>query len=133
MKLVPARSGGRVVGYRLYINKTEAEVSGLVDSNGEPVEIEKVVDSKNKTIMIRKVAEGTSGDAISSTFIYENFDDLLSGKRMRTTRNYHYIMKGDILYKQNHQSYMRNEEPAPYAELVGGVFYRVPGATEDEE
>jgi hypothetical protein len=133
LKLVPARSGGKVVGYRLYINKTEAEASGLIDSNGEPVEIEKIVDPIKRTITLKRIVEGTAGDAVRSTFIYENLEDLLSGKRMRTTKNYHYIMKEDVLYKQDHQSYMRGEEPSPYAEFVGGVFYALPGAVDEGE
>lgn len=40
------------------------------------------------------------------------------------------MLKGNTLYKQKHQAYLRGEEPSPYAEFAGGVFY---GLTDDKE
>lgn len=126
MKLRVSRIKGQISGYTVSINKPEAEAAGLIDSDGNPIEAEKIVDVKNRRIIIQKSTDSTTtGKAISSRFIYRHLDELRAGKRKKTAKNDHYIMKGNILYKQSHQEYLRGEEPLPYAEMIGEVFYEI--------
>lgn len=124
MKLFAVRVKGNVVRYMLNINKSEAESAGFVDADGNSVEVEKVVDAENGLITIKK-ADGEVRKAITSKFVYDNLEVLLSGGRARTARNVHYTMKDNVLYRQGHQPYLRGEEPLPYAVYDNGVFYEI--------
>ena len=125
MRLSISRAKRGIVGYTIFINKAEAEASGFINADGNPVEVEKEVDAKNGKITIKRMANGVAREAIKSSFVYQNIDKLRSGEQVKTARNAHYYLKGNILYRQDHQPYLRGEEPAPYAELVGGVFYEL--------
>ena len=125
MKLATNRKRNEIVGYTIFINKSEAEASGFLDADGNSIELIKEVDPKNGVITVKKNIGGITRIAISSRFLRANMDRLKAGGNIKTARNDHYILKGDILYKQKHQSYLRGEEPSPYAEFVGDVFYGI--------
>ena len=125
MKLSVSRAKRGIVGYTIFINKAEAEASGFIDANGNPVEVEKEVDAKNGKITIKRMANGVAREAIKSAFVYQNIDKLKAGEQAITARKAHYTLKGNTLYRQDHQSYLRGEAALPYAELVGGVFYEL--------
>lgn len=124
MKLTVVRVKGNIERYMLAINKSEATAAGLVDDDGVPIEVDKIVDAKGNKLIVQK-SDGSTGRAVSSRFIYKHLDELRSGKSMRTSRNDHYTMRGNILYKQKHQEYLRGEDPLPYAEMIGEVFYDI--------
>ena len=125
MKLTPVRRKGIIAGYTAFINTTEAAASGLIGENGEAVDFIKEVDGKNNTILLKGVNDNRANDVISSISMYKMLPDLQSGKEVRTARNDHYTMVGNILYRQKHQSYLRGEQTTPYAELINGVFFRI--------
>lgn len=125
MKLSVSRAKRGIVGYTIFINKQEAEASGFLDTDGNPVEVEKEVDIKSGKITIKRMTDGVAREAIKSTFVYQNIDKLKSGKQAITARKAHYTLRGNTLYRQDHQSYLRGEVALPYAELVGGVFYEL--------
>ena len=125
MKLTINKGKNGIIGYSIFINKSEAEASGFIDANGNSVELIKEVDSKNGAITVKKNTEGVARVAVSSKFLRANLERLKTGENIKTARNDHYVLKGDVLYKQKHQSYLRGEEPSPYAEFVGAVFYGI--------
>jgi hypothetical protein len=125
MKLTPVRRKGIIAGYTAFINTTEAATSGLIDENGEAVEFIKEVDGENFSILLKGVKDGRAKDVISSISMYKMLPDLQDGKEIKTARNDHYTMVGNILYRQKHQSYLRGEQKTPYAELINGIFFRV--------
>ena len=130
MKLTVTRNKNGITGYTIFINKSEAESSGFVDADGNSMELIKEVDPKGEVITIKKNIGYTSRIAIKSKFLRANLDALKAGKNIKTARNDHYILRGNTLFKQKHQAYLRGEEPSPYAEFAGGVFY---GLTDDTE
>ena len=125
MKANISRINGEISGYRISINKAEAESLGIVDADGNPLEIIKEIDKENKRLIIRRSDEANPRVAVPSGFLYKAMDDLMAGKRIKTARNVHYTLSKNILYKQQHQSYLRGESPTEYAQLIGGVFYYI--------
>ena len=125
MKLSVSRAKRGIVGYTIFINREEAKASGFLDDDGNPVEVEKEVDIKHGKITIKRMTSGVAKEAVKSAFVYQNIDKLRSGEQAVTSRKAHYLLKGDVLYRQDHQSYLRGEAALPYAELVGGVFYKL--------
>lgn len=132
MKLTVTRNKNGITGYTIFINKSEAESSGFVDADGNSMELIKEVDPQNGIITVKKNIGYTSRIAIKSKFLRLNLERLKAGNNIKTARNDHYILKGGILYKQNHQAYLRGEEPSPYAEFAGGVFYGLTDDTKSE-
>lgn len=132
MKPNIAWRNGEIGGYRIAINKAEAEALGIIDADGNPLEIVKEIDKANKRMIIRRNYDDHARVAVPSGFLYKAMDDLLAGKHIKTERNVHYTFSNGVLYKQQHQSYLRGEQPVPYAELLGGVFYYTNKSEEEE-
>lgn len=130
MKLTATRNKNGITGYTIFINKSEAEASGFVDDDGNSIELIKEIDPGKGVISIKKNVGYTARVAIKSKFLRANMDRLRTGENIKTARNDHYILKGNTLYKQKHQAYLRGDALIPYAEFSGGVFY---GLTDDTE
>lgn len=125
MKLSIIRRNGVIAGYSISFNKSEVEAAGLVDANGESLEVDKFIDPKKGTITVAKAKDGIARKAVSNVLVSENIGLLQDGGRVRSARGVHYTMKGNIVYRQAHQDYLRGGEPEAYVELQHGILYEI--------
>jgi len=125
LKLSIIRKNGAISGYSIAFNKSEVEAAGLVDADGNSLELDKFVDPEKGTITVAKAKGGVARKTISNVLVTENIDLLQKGGRVRSARGVHYTMKDNIVYRQAHQDYLREKEPEAYAELQYGILYEV--------
>ncbi len=71
MKLHPRkRKDGHVTSYYLIIGSKEAREAGLIDENGDPIELQKRVDTEKQVLIVTKgtsLPESSCADAAEDT------------------------------------------------------------------